>query len=132
MDVDDVVLPSDPEELEEMRAEKDLEGYWTDVLPTITKNIERMQTLTGTDYLKVYGASSVEVSAVKPKAKLSEADDANVSDPPRKRVKVRSAVNVDVYPQTYILSLGHSYSLQREYCRGDYQTRAAIIAIMAT
>ena len=39
----EVILPSDHEELEELRAEEDLAAYWADVLPTITRNLSMMR-----------------------------------------------------------------------------------------
>jgi hypothetical protein len=89
MDNNETVLPSDPEELEELRAEEDLKGYWADVLPTITRNIQMMKALTGIDMSTANTRRAMARKSPNIRAnESSRSDDEQALSPPRKRVKV--------------------------------------------
>lgn len=92
MDEYEVILPSDPEELEEMRAEEDLASYWSDVLPTITRNIQTMKALTDEERGDATAGKCGDVMPVvwKKERMASKSDDEGILGPPRKRAKVRS------------------------------------------
>ncbi|KIP07366.1 hypothetical protein PHLGIDRAFT_35454 [Phlebiopsis gigantea 11061_1 CR5-6] len=80
---DEVVLPSDPEELEEIQAEADLEGYWNAVLPILARNLVRA----GYAPAQRTGAS-VGRAAETRQAKLDDE-----RGRPRKRAKIRHALS---------------------------------------
>ena len=87
MDCDDVVLPSDLEELEEMYAEEDLQGYWADVLPTITKNIQHLRDY---DFIERHEEDATllrKSSVLRAKEQESRSDDESNMRHSKKRVK---------------------------------------------
>ena len=84
------MLPSDPEELEEWRAEHDPEGYWADVIPAIAKNLAWLSNFEperGDEALSMK-KSSLGLGS-QGNERVLRSDDEAVSGPPKKRVKVR-------------------------------------------
>lgn len=82
--MDDEAIPtSDPEELEELRAEEDLEGYWADVLPTIISNLAMMKAR------NELGIGCITPPTGSTESRMVKSDDGRRSNRPGKRAKVR-------------------------------------------
>ena len=84
---DEIVLPSDPEELEEYEAERDLEAYLHSRTPAITRNLELVRGL-------ILARTEARTETRTDILRHSDVEDGDLgregtADPPRKRVKVR-------------------------------------------
>ena len=105
MDDDDIVLPSDPEELEELRAEEDLEGYWKAAAPVLARNLAIVRARQAPER----GAGTFSRSATE--TRQTRSDDEGGSGRPRKRAKVRRTHRCRMRPScVYMHKLQHSLS----------------------
>ena len=113
MDDNDAVPPSDAEELEEIRAEEDLEGYWADVLPMITRNIEMMKASAGYSVFDNQRHEGAQYQASDTIVGTSHSD-VGGAVPPRKRAKVRRvSVKYPVLTLCGFLSRYHTRCLMK-------------------
>ena len=110
MDDDDIVLPSDPEELEELRAQEDLEGYWKAAAPVLARNLAIVRARRAPEReAGTFSRSATET-------RQTRSDDEGGSGRPRKRAKVRRvSVKYPVLTLCGFLSRYHTRCLMKIY-----------------